>query len=771
VDDETGVHNDEQYERTLGPVYTMPGNYNSSAFLSEYLARPVRVAAGVLQATDDASTFTTYAYPSYFMNRPIYLEKLKGFRHFRATGVFTLQVNATKFHAGYYKLCWLPTGGVNSGSPAEIEWNKMHYQTQTQRSQLPGVDLDIALDTSAKLRIPYVSSFNDSVFTATAPGITDFGSVVLCPFSPLAFGAGQDNTVGYTLWFHWEDVNIDMPAFPQSSLTRGKAKKQPSTKEAESKGVGPITSVTRIAAHAFKNMPFVPFLSDIAAPAAWALDLASGVASVFGWSKPTNYDVQHLIQRDFMYGTNHINSVDNSRTLSLDQRNIIEVLPGFSGTDIDELSLDSFLTRPTLLGKFTWSVSSTTGTLLASYAVTPTESLVRVQDGITTIQNTPMSLLSRYFCQWRGDIVYTFHFVKTPMHSGRVCFSFQPAAALGIPGPVALDDTSYTLRRIVDLRETSVVTLVIPYQFYKSYRGLRTDYEINGVLSVQVVDELVAPTTAPQTIEILPWVSAAPGFEFAIPQTTDVRPLTGLAVLATPQSGITPDDYLGGSKSTHDPNYERSRTCIGEKITSLRQMLRVARTLRWSNTYAAAALAPGVTKIHPYYINTVDRIAGVTTESTHSGDMYSMFSSIFAFNRGGLRIKLIAPTLANPARVGLWYEFANGFYQFLNEGGATFPGGSFHNTRQAYCNTNFLYTDPNTRGGFEVTVPNYTPTHTRSNAALICQPTVGAENYGAANNMALCFYDPVGVKAEFLRGGADDFNLGCFVSIPSTLSS
>jgi len=423
--------------------------------------------------------------------------------------------------------------------------------------------------------------------------------------------------------------------------------------------------------------------------------------------------------------------------------------------------LDVFLTKPTLLTKFTWASTQATGTQLANFIVTPLHGVARTLDGVAGFCHTPMSLLNEHFEWWRGDFIYTFHFVKTPMHSGRIALVFTPQANLTPPAvATSLDNSVYALRTIVDLRESSTVSVQIPFNASTCYRHCQLVTEsILGYLTMYVVDELVSPTTCPQTIEVLPWISAAPGFEFACPRNTSELPVFGLSIVATPQSGI----MIGGYKHMMDDNMESSRKCIGERVTSLRQLLRVSRQLKWSTTYVTAPVLPGDVTIMAFMVQVSFRIGGVSNIPTHYGDLISLLSTCYLFSRGSMRIKLLAPDLP-PEQVSL--VLSSSLTQgSIVEGLGAYPDGSEYLTRGGVCNGMNVIVASASRGGFEVTVPQYSRTHSRSNAACISGAyTTRFDNAGAPQ--MVCFNLAAGRKLDILRSGGDDFNLGMFVSIP-----
>lgn len=739
-----------------------PNNRLDMNYIAEWFAKPFRLQSGVFQATDTANTFAPFSYPRDIINDTYYAEKIKGFRYWRGDCTMTLQVNASKFCAGIYKLLYIPYYGHISANNTS-NWYQMHSFTSYQRSQNPGVIIDIARETSVSFKIPFVGPMTGIPFGASMDNGYNLGYLRLVPFSPYNTGSGQDSTCGYTLWASFENVELFTPAGPQSGVT-------PAVNEQKSKNIGPVQSVATGLRDTAVSLSAVPALTPFAAPAAFFLDITSKVASSFGWSKPPNLDVETKVVRDVMYNNNHFNSSDNSRILSLDEKNMVEILPGFAGTDVDELNFEVFLSRPTLIDKFLWTTSDSANTIITTKAVTPNVFRNDIVDGLTVTSYTPMSYMCNLFNYWRGDIYYKFQFVTTTMHSGRMAFFFFPIIEDAVSlSPVV--NAQYAFRRIVDLRETNEVTIAVPFtavsQYRRTYDTGLTNASAIGLMEVYIVDELVCPNTAPLSVEVLVWSWAGPGFEFAVPKGNTLVPVMGQAIVPTPQSGV---DFLGNSNPIYDETCEASRKCIGERVTSLRQLLRTCKPMqRTVTSYSGNSAA-----VRPFVAPIAVRAAGATTESSYQGDLYTQLLSMFALSRGGVRLKLIPDGGASAVfkeNFIMLHEKSNGGFDINSDlRFSSFEVGYFgsnNNENNIWPGANVIFTDTATRFGFEVAVPFYCQFMSRSNSQLISADRNG--NGAPDNRMGSCDYlifNTGGSLISIMRGGADDFNLGQFVSIP-----
>lgn len=761
--------------------------------IESFLAKPYPFATGVLSASDTATTFPVYHYPSFFMNLDIYAQKIKGHFYFRGTIVVTLQVNASPVHCGLYYLAALPTGGSSSANSDFTNWFTAHYYSVIQRSQLPHASIDLATQTSCTLKVPYVSAYTaTTISTATTDNAMN-GALTWFPISPVAVGAGGDATVGYTAWCHWEDVELNTPVAPHSGkafegFQKNLAKKSdqmgtqlPTELEQKSKKIGPITSFLSKTATAAALASMVPALTAVAAPAAFFLTIASGVAAVFGWSKPRNADVQTMITRDYLYGTQVVDASDNSRIMALSDMNTIEVLPGFAGTDVDELAFDAFLTRPTIVQSTTWSSGQATGTSLMLFPIGAGSFFTPATfHTITHYSFAPVSMLAQYFQYWRGDFRLTLQLVKTALHSGRLMFVYSPYQTSGLTDhDASVTESTYCWRHIVDVRTTNIVSLVFPFTSNSQYRPtdiLATD-AFMGSLQIYVLDELVAPTTCTQTIDIIMQVAAEPGFEFAVPRNNVMSPVIGPTIIASPHSGTMFEGTIvsspiGDSVPQPDTQCESARKCIGERITSLRQLA------KRNSPFAHLTGVPIDTNtniaIYPYstewsFINTG---INVLSPTAYYGDFLSVLQSIFALSRGSIRLKVlnyaggfglsldatpVTSWLSSIARTTTTIGFAGKY-------AGTDPSGASLNqylTNSIVCFNNFAE-----RGGLEAQIPHYSRYHSRSNSQLQDSAFTATDLTGTSPRIAFVYTPTSDNILTVMRSGGDDYNCGCFVSIP-----
>lgn len=672
-----------------------------------------------------------------------------------------MQVNATGFQAGLYSLCYIPSPGLEYSLAAD--WINIHYNSPQQRSQLPQATIDINEQTSVTLTIPYAHAYDKiPLVYPTMDTYATMGIVKLFPISPVATGAGQITSAGYTIWATMDNVHLEVPAYPQSTLRS--SKKMPSEQEQKKARAGPVESTARILSKAASVLSAVPLLSTVAAPAAWALELAAGVAGVFGWSKPNDVSKPQFIQKDLMWHAHHVDGVDSGTVMSLRSDNTVEVLPGFAGTDIDELSFDVFLSRSTFIRGESWTTSQAAGTQIFAQTITPNNWTDRTQDGIDVRHHTPMSLLSSHFAYWRGDIIYKIKIVKTRNHSGRLVFHFTPFCDPNSVAVVSLDNSVFEWREIVDVRDVDEITLTIPYHGFKPYRPTTDSAQSDlGRLTCSVLDELVCPNTCSLSVDILGYMYAAPGFEFAVPKLFNDIPIYKLSGIATPQSGEMGMNHvnkmIGNAVETQHTDNIHARMCIGERIMSIRQLLRRA-TVKSSPASYTRPNNTDVFSYNPFTLAVATHVLSFPVFPLYSGDALSTFGSIFALSRGGVRVKY------NTFSSGIeqtWIHIEQAATQFAQY--ETTITSDEINLGQM---SNAIYAVNSTadRNGIEVTVPAYGTTSSRGNAACVNQPFTSNQMGHSLPPVYIKNKATLNRRVDISTAGADDYNLGLFVSIP-----
>nr|UNY42021.1 MAG: polyprotein 2 [Picornavirales sp.] len=697
--------------------------------------------------------------------------------------VFTMFVNADRFQQGRYILSWCPYGGGKGNGQVPANWLDIHTRTLESRTALPHVELDVNSQTSVILKVPYNSAYTAFPISARTDSANQFGALgelQLWPYEPLVTAAGN-NVAGYSVWCHLEDFELYGSAVPQSApmdLTQ---------QEQESSGVGPVSGPLMKVSKASSILAEFPLLSMYAQPVGWAAEIAARAAKVFGWSNPINLaPVTRVVNNvSYPYATNS-DGIDNSMPLCMASDNKVSILPGFSGTDEDEMSVLSIASRPAHFSRFTMTEEQLTGTLLATIEVSPFADLnTFTQGGNNLIAMTPLNFAASMFQMWRGSIQYTFEIVKTEFHSGRIMVCFGPENFQTVAVPTTFATADYLYREMIDIRTCNSFTVTIPFVSLSPYKfvdpTLNSNFKTGGVF-IYVVDQLVAPSTVSQSITFLVKHSAGPDFELAVPMPVmQLTPIGGVTAQSVPFRTSIPDPNTSevvniGNSSISGPTTEYAAASIGEKIVSFRAYLK--RSCRIMVTGPGATAVDSILSFSPF----ATPCAFIATGTTYAPDYYSILSSMFLYSRGGVYIKVLtdapdtvdhlhATVKLEPMAAGSWLTMprvaVSGFSQYpgyADRGLAPFGGASI------------LFKSKDAKNSdIEFYVPQYLPYINRLNSEAMFNPSMGYRTFTSATTSNM------GVTIEFedhntstiaappcyvSRSFADDGNFGCFVSVP-----
>lgn len=746
--------------------------------IRDFLRRPKLVQSGSLSTTDISNVplWSITLPQGLFGTGDIWTDKIKGNLAFRGELHLTIQINANRFQQGRYMLVFVPTGGgVNS------DWFvKTHTATLVETTQCPNVQFDVNCDTEAVIVIPHINVQNWSVVGISSSIFGNIGVARLVPYRALLAPSGS-TSCGYSIYAHYEKVEFALPIVPQSGTrVRTRVKRRPNVSpvdsEMSSAGIGPFESIALAVGQIGRSASGIPLLSSIAAPVSWASDIAAKAAHAFGWSKPRIQSVGSFVSRQILHKMSNVDSVDMSVKLALTDKNILEDLPGFAGSNIDEMSLNYIASIPAFWNSYEWITSQAPGTAIMGTAVSPRDYLFAgTQAGVTVAHLTPLAFVSRMFAQWRGSIVFKFKIVKTEFHSGRLMVVFSPYDANGTPPPpsATLSNSTYLHRQIIDIRQGNEFSMTIPYQALQQYRPTTGSNRSIGNLQLLVLNGLVAPATVSSSVTIIVEVHGGGDFEWAVP-----APLNGNATAQiVPQMNRgnacdIVDGTIGGA--VDNERDIASRTCIGEKILSIRQLLKRFNPLmkNWgTGTTTAGGMWFNPWMIHINQLNSVPAVK----YSEFSSDLFDEIAPCYALFRGAMRIKMVTFQddkavwrVSSVARIrNTTYSWATDWNEY--SGGA--PPGVLSDNAPGRM---YAFFQSQLTGGVEVEFPYYaeypslpvcdlaacnagvTPTMAMGSTAII------PATFGSVTRMGTAV-DTITRPIPY-RAIGEDASLGCFVS-------
>lgn len=761
--------------------------------VKDFLRKPQVIGSGLFTTGDTYGGFfySTLIPQSLLYNNDVWKQKVQGNFAFKGTLVATLQVNGTRQQQGRYMLLWCPSGGgINVD-----KWWRMHAATLVQATQLPHVEVDLNCDTEATLRIPHVTAQGWAALDF--PGGSTYGNNGMlfgAVYSPLQVSTGPTNC-GWTLFAHWEDVEVSLPIAPQmsdrpnrvfvqraimkpmkpqmDSRSTGSVRKRtkPSDAEQESHGLGPLSGTLTKVATTASILSGVPLISSFAGPAAWFSKLLANAAQVWGLSRPHNSASTTMMTRYIMNRFTNSDVADSSTKLGFMDSNEIEDLPGFAGTDIDEMSLNYVASISAWFNTITWTAAGATGDILYNASVGPNRYFTQDTVAAQTISYlSPVTFVTQQFALYRGSIKLTFKLVKTEFHTGRLLVVFYPYDASvnsSYPTPT-IATSSYSHREVIDVRYGNEFSFILPYTSLTPYRtrsGPDSDY---GRIVVFVLNELVAPANVPSSIPILMEASAAPDFEWAEPVDSALT----VCQLYTPHMDRNEcsivDDVIGGAQIHMDT--ASARLCIGERVMSFRTL-----TKRF-NQMLARGTPVGLNRylnIFPFFNEGAYADGVLAQNPAYLCDSYSLIGSCYALSRGGVRIKVVDNT-PSPANlpIAAVVPIPSQAFNPVNTAYFRWSAGPQYITNSNAPFRPVAYFRPDASGGVEIEFPYYNRTHSHPNCDTWIMGVVGNAmnpNIPSAIPRVLGYVDytvtPT-VRPTILRSASDDHSFGLFTSVP-----
>lgn len=793
----TSFHNDGNEKRSEVPQAAPQdqelldsGRSHTPQEVRDFLAKPIRLGAFLFTTASAAGTvLATYTLDKVglFDNNPIWRNKIAGNMCIRGNIHLRMQVNANPFQQGRLLMCFEPMKQCST-----VVYSRLAHRRSI--TQLPHVQYDICMDSEAEIVIPYLTL---GTHYNLVSGENPWGVVNVIVYSPINQGTGSSNAE-VTIWAHFSELEVctpslvynqsaDVPKRKSGRPTTSVTKKAVGSKEADST-MGPITRMLGTVGTVSQIAGGVPLLSGVAGTVEWAANLAKGVASSFGWSKPlTSAPNMRMNPTANMYQQNST-GVDNAYNLGLLSENKVSPYPALGGTEVDEMSIDFIKQVQSFNADFTWADTNVVGDTLYTFEAFPL--LVNASApvaGVTTVEISPLGGLADLFEFYRGSIIVTLKFVKTCFHSGRLAVSFNPGflvrANPAIPTATVdftLDQSVYLNRDIIDLKDSHEFEFVLPWTSTIPYLPVGQAF---GKMKIHVVNPLRMPDTCANSVNCIVEVRGAPDFEFMRPKPFRYFPI-GISNPNPPSFAFAPPEeevFTEDTDDIYDPVYPQmddvpkiaktlgtsswdplstrvAELCVGEQIRSLKQLL--SRAICMNDDRQPSNVT---TPSWPYLIDaefkafvTSGRPATATPYTApQMVDYYSLFASLYAFSRGGVvwRFVPLAVTASDRRQYKVALQYDTGGLTFTTAGDFRIADSSIFE---------YEFTDQ-----LAVYVPQYNPTTGRLNVPMTnsinaalpyvdySRLIVFSENTTFAN-----------FNGTVWRSGADDTHMSYFLGFP-----
>lgn len=597
--------------------------------VKDFMMRP-NLLGTVAWSSDQtpATKIVTYNIPEDLFNKPLIREKIEGFTFFRASTVFKIQCNATPFMQGRLLAVFVPYGGNRRSVFSALS----HLGGITG---FPHVDLDLSTHQTMTLKIPFVSPLTHLNLVR---GYGQIGQLQLFVYGPLV--SSEASSIQISTWAWFDDVEIEVPSgLPISNFT-------PVNMQS---GEGGVSDVAEINA----KIPLPPLLTN----------LGNGLSKPVSSQAPMI--MQPSLQRNFANGL----GIDTTKTFSMAPVTGVSRFKGKFGTSQDEMDINYICRTPTFFRAFDWLTADAAGKQLTNIPVHPMICPVSAE-GSNMRDPTLISYVTSCFRYWSGSLIFTFKFVKTNFHSGRVRCVFTPGMSIATQTP----DVSKCYSQVFDLREKCEFSIKIPYvasqpwSATSSFASLpdatpwRAPFD-NAVGSLQmiVLNELRAPGVTANSVRCLVEIAggedyclAVPYYQGAIPYSPNLpAKYTGeeeadeIVEMQGFEDIMTRDECQAGDcepiplfeTSTSSNDKCKDMYCIGERVSNIRTILKRNMFMQETDNHRFL-------RILPYYVGRTVTPTVTDTNDRNYNDYYSWFSYIYAFTAGGMRLKMLNQTPA-----------------------------------------------------------------------------------------------------------------------------
>lgn len=468
-------------------IHTIPNFLNRLYTIDNFVWEKTSTRGEVLK---------TYRFPDKLLSNPAISGKTRNFFGFRAGVELVVLVNKQPFQAGNLMISYLPHAKYNAPKLA-LHLDKTGI---VSRSGAPRTNLDLMDGTRATLKVPYASPF---VYYNLLTGDGTIGDFFISVYSPLADEAAA-GTVSVQVMARFIDIDLQFPtgALPITSSPFEQVSKQLALFNL-SKDRGDMVEAQRILQDTLSRIDQGNFNFQM------------------------NTQCTNMKQKALPNMTNS-NGQEHAHTISIDANNSLKSMNvGKAGPN--EMDIKHILSIPCFHNAFSITTAQSAGTNVYSTLVSPTI-LPNIVTRPGTVAVDYMNFISQQHTKWRGSFKFLFFAIKTKFHSVRIRIWFCPGAtsATGV-------DRDSCISKIIDLKELNTAEFEVPYVWPLPWLNCTTTPNSLGVLGVDVLNAMVAPSTVSSSIDVIIERAMGSDFEFNKPTTITNMPvdITGIPVAPT----------------------------------------------------------------------------------------------------------------------------------------------------------------------------------------------------------------------------------------------
>lgn len=498
------------------------------ASLGNFFSRPVKIQSYTWATGMNLSEMFN-PWQDFFEN-PRVLNRITNFNLLRCKLKVRIVLNGNGFHYGRAIASYIPLHNLD----AFTKDRPFFIQDVVAASQRPHVYLDPTTSQGGTLTLPFV--WYENALRIPSQEWREMGDISIHSMQNLKHANGATDQVIVSVFAWAEEVSLSIPTANEPGALSPQMGEVFTPQAKDEYGTGPISRPAGIVAKAAGALSNIPGIGMYARATQMAANAASGIASMFGYSRPVTLADIEPYKPTYLGNMCNTNVPDTSQKLTLDAKQELTVDPRVMGLgSTDEMTIKSIAQRESFLTQFGWAVADSAETLLWNSEVSPV--LWNELTGTNDELHMPACCFAALpFKRWRGSMKFRFQIVASSFHKGRLKITYDPSYPL-----TNEYNTNYTY--IIDLAKERDFTVEIGWGNEKSLINHRNPIQdtipysttalgadpgnkANGIISVYVVNDLTVPnSTANNDIEVNVFVSAGDDFEVFDPDSRNIEDL------------------------------------------------------------------------------------------------------------------------------------------------------------------------------------------------------------------------------------------------------
>jgi hypothetical protein len=570
----------------------------NDASLENFFSRPVKTRSYSWAIGSDLSeSFSPW---KDFFENPRVLNRITNFNLLRCKLKVRIVLNGNGFHYGRAIASYIPLFPLDNFTRDR----SFFIQDVVAASQRPHVYLDPTTSQGGTLTLPFV--WYENALRIPAQDWRDMGTMVVRSMQNLKHANGATDPITVSVFVWAEEVSLSIPTANEPGALTPQMEEVFIPQAVDEYGTGPVSRRAGIVAKAAGALSNIPGIGVYARATAMAANAVSGIASMFGYSRPIELASIVPYKPTLLGNMANTNVPDTSQKLTLDVKQELTIDPRVMGLgSTDEMAIKSIAQRESFLTQFGWPVSAPSETLLWNSEVSPVLWNEVVSPTYNELHMPACCYAALPFRRWRGSMKFRFQIVASSFHKGRLKVTFDPSYPL-----TNEYNTNYTY--IIDLAKERDFTVQVGWGHEKSIINHRRPgfdpkpygttplggdpgSRANGIISVYVVNDLTVPNSIVNNdIEVNVFVSTADDFDVYDPDATNIQDLVWLEpqmgevfspqmaeAMNQPDSDLTkredepmkmePSSTMAPTLSDQD---HTSCVYFGDPVTSFRQCLK-----------------------------------------------------------------------------------------------------------------------------------------------------------------------------------------------------